>query len=200
MQLISLIVVIILCFFLIITVGILFIWHLYYIAQNITTIEDHENSSIEKLKRRGIIPKDIIYPYDLGVWNNFKQVFGDKWYLWCLPIKGSGDGLHYQVKEKITWPPRQYYIYKKYPQGKLSRKDREDNKQRGLVRRDSEGYIVKQLTAQDRESLLQDLVEKVPLNYVSSTDYDSLESEEKEEGLLADSDDEVLADRMKRIT
>ncbi|KAJ3369804.1 Palmitoyltransferase [Kappamyces sp. JEL0680] len=207
-QLLALVIVMIACFVLLITVGILFLWHLYYIAQNITTIEDHENASIEKLKKRGIIPHDISYPYDLGIYGNFKQVFGNAWYLWCLPLKPPGDGVYFPAKHSIPWPPRQYYLYKKYPYGKPSKKDRDEEKRRGLVRRGSEGYVVQSLTAEEREQMVQGTFVRKDRqadtdDYVSSTDYDSLEEDDVAEkqppkDSAVDSDDEVLADRQKR--
>jgi hypothetical protein len=198
-QLIVLIIVIIIYFIIMFTVGILYLWHLYYIAQNITTIEDHENSSIEKLQRDGTVPETITYPYDLGIINNFKEVFGDKWYLWAFPLPAPGDGFNFKVTHKTPWPPREYYLYKKYPHGKPS-KSKDGKRRHPLVRRGSEGYLVAPISAQDREDMVAGTYQPPAYEkdeYVSSTDYDSLDEDDDYE--VINSDDEVLGERQKRL-
>lgn len=190
--------VVVVFFFLFFLVGILYLWHIYYIAYNITTIEESENSSIASLQSRDIIPKSITYPYDLGIYNNFKQVFGPYWVLWIFPFPSHGDGFNFPVTHTTTWPPRQYYLYKKYPHGKPSKSERNG---KNIVRRGSEGYLVKSISAADREAMVNGTYEPVDdvagEEYVSSTDYDSLD--EDEDHVDIDSDSELLGDRKKRL-
>ena len=169
------------CIILLFTVGILFLWHLYYIAQNITTIEDHENSTIASLKVKNIVPKDAEYPYGLGIYQNFKQVFGESWYLWWAPSSLSlGDGLSYPTTHSKPWPPREYYIHKKYPYGKPSSSSKKQYPSRKESVNDEN---------QQEKNALQD---------VSSTDYDSLE-EDLEDVSFNDSDNEPLGITQKKF-
>lgn len=229
MQLVVVVATILVCAILEFTVGILFLWHLYYIAQNISTIEDHENSAIQGLIKREIIPKGVKYPYDLGIYNNFKQVFGGELYVWWIPgMVSLGSGLEYPVSNQTPWPPREYYLYKKYPYGKPSKQERKQGNRYPRVRRGSEGYIIPTITADDREKMVSGLLahedtvvasaEREPLRLdagsgtvhddVSSTDYDSLDDDFEDENISAaenspakdeSSDDEVLGLRQKRL-
>ncbi|KAJ3384165.1 Palmitoyltransferase [Entophlyctis sp. JEL0112] len=109
---------------LLLTVGILGLWQLYYVASNTTTIESLENEKIEKLLRKGIIYSSCeTYPYDLGSWlTNVKTVLGPSVSLWWLPLQGvQGDGISFPINpsvltgrtvDEIEWPPAQYYDYK----------------------------------------------------------------------------------------
>jgi hypothetical protein len=97
-------------------------------------------------------------------------------------------------------------LYKKYPYGKHNHKASGNN---GHVRRGSEGYIVKQLTAEARDELLNRHTEAkqddiIDIRAESSTDYDSLDEfsddEEREKNGIArnnldeGSDSESLAE------
>ncbi|EPR57204.1 DHHC zinc finger domain-containing protein [Toxoplasma gondii TgCatPRC2] len=64
-------------------VGSFFIFHTYLLSINSSTVEYCE-------KRRGGPGHD----WDLGVWNNIKEVMGENPLLWLVPVGGpSGDGL-----------------------------------------------------------------------------------------------------------
>lgn len=220
-QIFVVIVTIVVCSILEFTVGILFLWHLYYIAQNITTIEDHENNTIEGLKKRDIVPKTSTYPYDLGVYKNFCQVFGGNWYVWFIPgVPSLGTGFAFPKTDPETiWPPKEYYLHKKYPYGKPTKQDKVHGKRVPRVRRGSEGYIIPNITAEDREAMVTgtyyaesaETISASPMNEsgdVSSTDYDSLEDdfeEDEREGMPQvpatddSSDNELLGERKKKL-
>jgi hypothetical protein len=103
-------------------------------------------------------------------------------------------------------------LYKKYPYGKPAHKASGVN---GHVRRGSEGYIVKQLTAEERDELLHRSMEAkqddiIDILAESSTDYDSLEEftddEEREKNGIArnnldyeGSDSESLAEVREKL-
>lgn len=205
-QLFVVIATILICAILEFTVGILYLWHLYYIAQNITTIEDHENSTIESLKKRDVIPKTAEYPYHLGCYQNFKQIFGGEWYLWWVPGKPSlGNGVEFPTNNSIPWPPKEYYLHKKYPYGKPSKQERIEGKRYPKVRRGSEGYIIPNITLEERERMITESTKKQEKDtdlFFSSTDYDSLEEDfefEKDMDYSADSDNEPLGQRQKKL-
>ena len=68
--------------------------HLYFITNNLTTIE-----YIEKYKKNiKLINKN---PYNLGAWNNFKAVLGSNIFLWIFPFTGDFSSLEgYEFKTK----------------------------------------------------------------------------------------------------
>jgi hypothetical protein len=197
-QIIMTIIVVIILFALLFTVGMLFVWQLFYMMRNVTTIESFENQSIESLQNAGVIPKDIIYPYDLGFFGNAREILGNFWYLWFLPLPPRGDGISFKTNSKtpVQWPPREYYLHKKYPKGKQSRDSRKHLKRNPLVRRSSEGYIVKPITAEDRERMVQGTYEYPQKDEYSesSTDYDSLDESASDQ-----SENETLHQRQQRI-
>ncbi|KAI8897943.1 DHHC palmitoyltransferase-domain-containing protein [Globomyces pollinis-pini] len=202
-QIVTMFIVIIIFFLLLLTVGILYVWQLFYLYDNTTTIENSENSTIESLKKRNIIPEDKVFPYDLGWYNNFQQMFGNYWFLWWLPFGSYGNGIDYPKRpgtEHYSWPPREYYLYKKYPYGKPSKQERKEEKRRrkdNHIRRGSEGYLVKQLTAEEREQLVTGKSNEIDDDQsedASSTDYDSLEESEE-----FDTDEEVLQETQTRM-
>ncbi|KAJ1339178.1 palmitoyltransferase PFA4 [Batrachochytrium salamandrivorans] len=235
-EIIILLINLVILFALLLTVGILSIWQIFYVAYNVTTIESMENYKVEELMRRGKIPSTRIYPYTLSVYQNLQSVFGSRWYLWWVPSSAPGCGLTFPVNETGTlglWPPREYYLYRKYPYGKPSLKERRDAKSAARaaklavvngtrhVRRGSEGYLVKNLTTQDREAQLyqadllakegdqnlmqdaedEDAVARLGGTDESSTDFDSFEDDFDEdinlEGIprvLDDVEEESLVD------
>ncbi|KAI9202668.1 DHHC palmitoyltransferase-domain-containing protein [Polychytrium aggregatum] len=157
----------IILFILLFTVGILSIFQTSYLLQNVTTIESFENAKIEELKRKQVIPQDRIFPYDLGWFRNLKAVLGPRWYLWMLPLPAIGTGLEFPInpfiKDQIKageWPPKEYYIYKKDPgrfsQTELQKQRADKRRNYGVhVRRGSEGYIVRPVSAEERERQIQ---------------------------------------------
>jgi hypothetical protein len=192
-EIIMLILVVIIFFALLFTVGLLFVWQLLYLANNVTTIESFENQSIASLQKAGVIPKDIVYPYDLGFVRNAQEVLGDYWYIWFLPFPPKGDGMSFKAnsRQPAQWPPREYYLQKKYPHGKNNHKAKTAVIKNPLVRRGSEGYIVTPITAADREKMVQGTYEYPKEE--SSTDFDSLGETSDE------SDSELLFHRQERL-
>ncbi|KAI8823715.1 DHHC palmitoyltransferase-domain-containing protein [Fimicolochytrium jonesii] len=172
----------IILFLLLVTVGILSLYQLHYTASNVTTIESFEKSKIEELTRQGkISPDDVIpYPYDLGTYRNFQRVLGPHWYLWWLPLPAYGDGIHHPVNDAaqrtkeetglpLQWPPKAYFIHRRFPHGRPSRREREEEKRRDRemgysrrnhVRRGSEGYLVRPWTAEEREEEVRRALER----------------------------------------
>ena len=71
---------------------------------------------------------------------------------------------------------------------------------KNIVRRGSEGYLVQTISVEDREAMVNGTYESVDKEeeYVSSTDFDSLD--EDEDHVEIDSDSELLGDRQKRLT
>ena len=149
-QVVVFIVVVLSMFILLLTVGVLFCFQLFYAMGNRTTIETFELEAINSLVKRKCIP-DCKYPYDLGILPNLKAILGRNILLWWVPAKVGGNGTKYPVNESgtVPWPPREYYLQMKYPAGKNNAHN-------------------------------NDVV--VDKHEMSSTDYDSLES---------DSDDEI---------
>ncbi len=132
-------------------------------------------------------------------------MLGLKWFLWPFPAAASGDGIKFRMRPNAhpTWPPKQYYLYKKYPYGKPRKENGNPH-----VRRGSEGYIVKHILPEEREFLVnmspQESKEYYSILNESSTDFDSLEDERESEGIprLDVEDSESLLDvqnRLKRL-
>ncbi|KAI8919025.1 DHHC palmitoyltransferase-domain-containing protein [Powellomyces hirtus] len=161
-------------FLLLLTVGILSGYQVYYTSQNITTIESFENERIETLVRQGkLAAGDVpVYPYDLGVYRNFQTVLGPHPWLWLLPLPAPGDGITHPINEAtshhlqqtgaktVQWPPKAFFVYKRYPHGRPSRRQHEIDKQQQRygnprVRRGSEGFVVREWTAEEREREVQ---------------------------------------------
>ena len=175
-------------FFLLLSVGILTLWQIYYSVKGITTIESFENNRIEELVRRKKIDGDgLVYPYDLGWLRNLKQVLGRRLWAWWIPQPAEGDGIHFEIsdearrnaKEKgrsVDWPPKAYYVYRREGGyggdgrkassggGKTAvagpRKEEDAGAPsrvfaRSHVRRGSEGYIVKEWSAEERDEMVR---------------------------------------------
>ena len=185
-----------------------------------------ENAKIDELVKKGKIPMKKVYPYHLGIYRNFQSVFGEKWYLWLVPAAAIGDGTTFDVNEAslanndTAWPPREYYLYKKYPYGKPPKQShsRSTWQDGTFIRNDSEGHLVSVLTTEERERMLRDpaATEKSPLldgtavvecDQESSTDFDSIDEDDDDDtdgiprvsSKTMDSDDEVLAVRKERM-
>lgn len=81
-----------LAFGVVLAVGMLFYYQMKAILTNQTGIEDWivEKANFRR-KQENYDP--FIYPYDLGRWNNFRQVYGN---FWGSPV---GDGIHWPVVE-----------------------------------------------------------------------------------------------------
>jgi hypothetical protein len=174
-------------FFLLFTVGLLSLWQLYYASKNMTTIESFEIDRLEKMKRKGQLSEEqVTFPFDLGLKENFCFMFGDSVWLWWLPKTATGNGLLWKTnKEFIEWPPREYYYLKKHPNANLHTKNKELTKKYGKhVRTGSEGYVVKELSLEERKELADPSSNKPLLEF---SDFDSMD-EETDEDLLHEGD------------
>ncbi|KAJ1917926.1 Palmitoyltransferase [Mycoemilia scoparia] len=103
-----------LLFLVLMFVGALCVYHLFLVISNTTTIEKSEKKRVEKLISKGhAAPCE--YPYDLGMMNNLKSVFGDNPLLWWLPTPAKGDGLDFPIKKGLVppvyWPPPEYHMH-----------------------------------------------------------------------------------------
>ncbi|TNY22036.1 DHHC palmitoyltransferase-domain-containing protein [Rhodotorula diobovata] len=97
-------------------VGAFGLYHLYLVSKNRTTIEAMEQPTslallnpppssrlqphdLTSKQRRSLAAAARRYSiYDLGAKENFKQVFGDKWWLWGVPVGWpSGDGQSFPI-------------------------------------------------------------------------------------------------------
>ncbi|KAI8141092.1 DHHC palmitoyltransferase-domain-containing protein [Fennellomyces sp. T-0311] len=153
----------ILAFVVLFCVGILSIYHLYCMARNQSSVESWERSKVKKLVKRGkIMP--IEYPFDVGLYKNICSVLGNNPFAWLWPQAPTSDGLVYAVKRGTDpripywWPPRdpddlRPSIFSARYRRQQEREIRQ-NKNR-LVRRDSEGYLVREITMEDRMDMLE---------------------------------------------
>lgn len=76
--------------------------HYRNLLRNLTTIEVSEQKRIMRQRidacEQGYFKDTTHNPYDLGISNNFRQVFGNRIILWFLPIYSSlGDGVTYPL-------------------------------------------------------------------------------------------------------
>ncbi|KAJ3247524.1 Palmitoyltransferase [Chytriomyces hyalinus] len=102
LALVIMIVNVIILVILLLTVGILSLWQLYYIASNTTTIESLENDKIDSLVRKGVISSTKRYPYDLGsALENMKTVLGPRVLFWWVPLPMRGDGVRFSVNPEL---------------------------------------------------------------------------------------------------
>jgi hypothetical protein len=63
------------------------------VSENTTNIESYEKETEEKrAQKRGEI---YHYPYDRGLCENWKDIFGSQIHLWLWPTPPEGDGLNY---------------------------------------------------------------------------------------------------------
>lgn len=98
------------------------------------------------------------FPFDIGFYQNICSVLGHNPLLWCFPLRSPGDGLKYPVKPNTdpllpySWPPRD----PKDLGPSIIERVEQEHKWDGpkLVRRDSEGYLVKEITMEDRMRML----------------------------------------------
>jgi hypothetical protein len=97
-------------FILMILVGALWITQTMSIWNGMTTLENMTVDRLRNLERRGKVNEDDVHPpYDIGVFNNFKQVLGNIWSCWCIPQWISGDGTQFETNRETMWPPMEYY-------------------------------------------------------------------------------------------
>jgi len=149
----------------------LFAFQVMYATSNTSTIEDRENKKIDILKEKGEVP-DVKYPYDYGWFENLKDVYGSNIFNWFFNGKGSGDGVNFKIvgnyipsennEYLVYWPPKEYYQYKRVKKEDIEAQESKkkygtrnyDGKLSRHVRRDSEGYVVRTTTEEDRERMV----------------------------------------------
>ncbi|BFZ61980.1 Palmitoyltransferase zdhhc6 [Saitoella coloradoensis] len=97
---------------LIICLAILGIYQLWCVSDGITTIESWSLERLQSLvRRRSLREEDAIFPYDLGLIENSRDVFGGGvlWAWWVFGRNGRGTGTRWEVNEFAVpgrgWPP-----------------------------------------------------------------------------------------------
>ncbi|KAJ3336845.1 Palmitoyltransferase [Gonapodya sp. JEL0774] len=170
-ELVVMIVNLILLMILLATVGTLSVFQYMYIWDNTTTIETYETDRVKRMvNREKISPDRAVFPYDLGAFENFRNVLGRTWWAWWWPQPAVGNGLDWMVGPKarglakkfvdedgvervvVAWPPEEYYLeHGSRPKGSSSfRSDKShgngaghDHGSGARYRRGSEGYVVR---------------------------------------------------------
>jgi len=89
-------IILIICFVIAVIFGAILIgfslMHYQFVLANLTTIESFERDRDSKFES----------PYDVGPYQNWKQVFGDNPLFWFLPIgNSSGDGIHFPIRKSM---------------------------------------------------------------------------------------------------
>ncbi|KAI8098373.1 DHHC palmitoyltransferase-domain-containing protein [Gilbertella persicaria] len=142
---------IILIFFVLLLVGVLAVYHVYCLLKGQTTIEGSERTKTTQLIRRQKIDA-VEFPFDIGYYQNICSVLGSNPIFWMWPQGTPGNGLQYAVKPNTDprvvygWPPRDPKELDPYSQTEETTTK--------LVRRDSEGYLVREITMEDRMHML----------------------------------------------
>ncbi|KAJ1677020.1 Palmitoyltransferase, partial [Spiromyces aspiralis] len=94
-------------------VGALSVYHVILIVSNTTSIERKERKRVQRLVEKRQIPP-CEYPYDLGVVDNLKSLFGNNILLWWVPKAMKGHGLDFPIKKglepPVYWPPPGYHV------------------------------------------------------------------------------------------
>jgi palmitoyltransferase len=84
-------------------VGMLAVWQIHLLMRNKTTIEDWDFEDLkQEAKKEG---KSIVFPYDIGIVENVKQIMGRNPLLWLLPTKPEGDGLSFRLSKTYQGTP-----------------------------------------------------------------------------------------------
>lgn len=79
------------------TLGSLLCWHIYLMANNMTTIEYYEGVRVQWLARKS--GQSYRHPFNLGVYRNVTSVLGPNVLKWLLPTAVSHlkDGISFRV-------------------------------------------------------------------------------------------------------
>ncbi|CEG72880.1 hypothetical protein RMATCC62417_08362 [Rhizopus microsporus] len=141
--------------FVVLLVGVLAVYHSYCLLKGQTTIEGSERQKTRRLiKRRRI---DFVeFPFDVGFYRNICSVLGNNPILWPWPFPSPGNGIDFAIRLNTDprvvycWPPKSPDETNQVTEALTERSDYR------LVRRDSEGYLVKEITWEDRMRMLQD--------------------------------------------
>ncbi|KIM23222.1 hypothetical protein M408DRAFT_77784 [Serendipita vermifera MAFF 305830] len=97
------------CLPVLVAVGVFSLYHFYCLFTNTTTVEGWEKDKVTTLVRRGKIT-EVSFPYNLGLIENVRAVFGGSPLLWCWPKHPvPGDGLKFSVAPGTgEWLPLQH--------------------------------------------------------------------------------------------
>ncbi|CAG8544248.1 10638_t:CDS:2 [Cetraspora pellucida] len=147
------------------SVGMLSMYHFYCMWTNTTTIENWEKDKVATMVRRGKI-KEVTFPYDIGIIDNIRANLGDNPLLWCWPQEIKGTGLSFPISKDadptIIWPPKDptvttsslapkpWHNYNDH----YNSNSRNQKYSRPFVRRDSEGYLVRDISLEERAALV----------------------------------------------
>ncbi|CAG8578568.1 279_t:CDS:2 [Paraglomus brasilianum] len=153
------------------SVGVLSCCHFYCLCSNTTTIETWEKDKVATMIRRGKIKK-VKFPYDLGCFANYQSVLGKNALLWCWPQHMSGNGIDYSIAKNadpdLVWPPKdpttpspaslppKPWHIEDYDRNFNRRSSH--NRRRQIVRRDSEGYVVRDISLEERQMWVDDIL------------------------------------------
>ncbi|CAG8551465.1 3908_t:CDS:2, partial [Scutellospora calospora] len=146
------------------SVGMLSLYHFYCMWTNTTTIENWEKDKVATMVRRGKI-KEVIFPYDIGFIENIQANLGGNPLFWCWPQEIKGTGLSFPISKDadptIIWPPKDpnavtaaslapkpWDIYNNHNSIYRNQKS-----SRQFIRRDSEGYLVRDISLEERAIL-----------------------------------------------
>ncbi|SAM02577.1 hypothetical protein [Absidia glauca] len=160
-------------------VSLLGLYHGYCIFKGQTTIEAWERSKVKSLIKRGKIEYvsatntvllsnhslvysllKVAFPYDLGSYRNIASVLGPNPLLWLFPRASQGDGLSYTLtpstdpKLPYYWPPRDPDDLRPSIFDKQQQQQQRQQQVPHLVRRDSEGYLVREISIEERMEML----------------------------------------------
>ncbi|CAG8495784.1 5892_t:CDS:2 [Racocetra fulgida] len=123
---------------------------------NTTTIENWEKDKVATMVRRGKI-KEVTFPYDIGFIENIRANLGDNPLLWCWPQEIKGTGLSFPISKDadptITTSylaPKPWHNYNNH----YNSNSRNQKYSRPFVRRDSEGYLVRDISLEERAALI----------------------------------------------
>ncbi|KAI8375817.1 DHHC palmitoyltransferase-domain-containing protein [Blakeslea trispora] len=148
----------ILLFFVLMLVGVLAVYHCYCLWKGQTTIEESERTKTKRLiRRRKIDP--VEFPFDLGFYPNMCSVLGSNPLFWMWPQGTPGNGLQYPTRPNTdpmviySWPPRDP---KELNPSLIHDEQEEKEEEPRMIRRDSEGYIVQEITMEDRMRMLHE--------------------------------------------
>ncbi|KAI8990247.1 DHHC palmitoyltransferase-domain-containing protein [Pilobolus umbonatus] len=166
LELVVVVINIILVAFVILIVGILAVYHAYCLIKGQTTIEGSEKRKTRRMVRRRKIDP-VEFPFDVGFLHNICAVLGYNIISWLIPLPSPGNGIDFAVKSDTdplviyNWPP---YDPKNTTDSLIDDDDYDEHNEhdeqwigRSLVRRDSEGYLVKEITMDDRMNMLNQM-------------------------------------------
>lgn len=102
------------CMPVVLSVGVMSLYHLWSLLNNTTSIEGWEKENANKLRRKGRI-NQFTFPFSLGILRNLQAVLGKNPFFWGLPQRMNGDGLSFPTQsgldplEQYVWPPQDLF-------------------------------------------------------------------------------------------